>query len=90
MEKAVPPESLKAGEPVYASVYFIESPKGMKYTVEWLLNNTQVNTEEKEMETDKCGVIVFELPRDTATAGQLTLRVLYKGKLLFDKEMPIK
>ena len=85
MEAAAQPEALRAGETVYASISFIESPKGMKYAVEWLLDGTQVFAEEKEMETDKRGIIVYELPGDKATAGQLALRVLYKGKLIFEK-----
>lgn len=90
IETAVQPETLKAGKTVYASISFIESPIGMKYAVEWLLDGQQVYAEEKEMVTDKRGIIVYELPGDKAAAGQLTLRVLYKDKLVFSKELPIK
>ena len=90
IETAMQPESLQAGKAVYASISFIESPKGMKYAVEWLLDGQQVYAEEKEMATDKRGVIVYELPGDKAVSGQLSLRVLYKGKLIFDKALSVK
>ncbi len=90
IETAVQPESMKAGQTIYASISFIESPRGMKYAVEWLLDGQQIYTEEKEMVTDRRGIIVYELPGGKATAGQLTLRVLYKDKLIFSKELPIK
>jgi hypothetical protein len=90
IEKAAQPESLQAGKPAFASISFIESPIGMKYAVEWLLDGQQIHAEEKEMVTDKRGIIVFELPGDKAAAGQLTLRVLYKDKLLFSKELSVK
>lgn len=90
IETATQPDSLVAGKPVYASISFIESPIGMKYAVEWLLGGHEVYAEEKEMVTDKRGVIVYELPGDKAAAGQLTLRVLYKDKLIFSKELSVK
>jgi hypothetical protein len=90
IETAVQPESLQAGKTIYASISFIESPIGMKYAVQWLLDGQKVYAEEKEMVTDKRGIIVYELPGDKAVAGQLTLRVLYQDKLIFSKELPVK
>jgi hypothetical protein len=58
--------------------------------VEWLLDGQQVYAQEKEMVTGKRGIIVYELPGGKASAGQLTLRMLYKDKLIFDKELPVK
>ena len=89
IEKAQQPEALKAGEAVYASVYFIESPKGMQYTAQWFIDDAPVYTEKKAMETDVKGVIVYELPAECVTAGKLKVQVLYKDKPIFDRELTV-
>ena len=52
IEDATQPEKVFENEPVYASVYFIESPKGMEYTANWYLDGTEIKTDVQETTTD--------------------------------------
>jgi hypothetical protein len=55
VEKAEQPLELSKEKAVYASIYFIESPKGMKYTANWYYDGKVIKTEEK-----KCSQISLE------------------------------
>lgn len=90
IESAEQLTELSVGEPVYGSVSFIESPKGMKYQAIWLLNDNEIKTDEKAMETDKRGELVFPLEAEKITAGTLKLQILYKDEVLAEKEILIK
>lgn len=90
IENAKQPVELKAGSPVYGSVSFIESPKGMKYRAKWLLNDKEISTDEKAMETDKRGELIFPLAAEKLEAGTLKLQILYKDEVLAEKEILIK
>lgn len=87
LESAAQPERLTAGKDVYASVYFIESPKGMEYTAKWSVEGNEVKTDTQKMPTDKKGVIVFSLEGDKVTAGTLKFEVHYNGDILCSKEL---
>ena len=50
LESANQEDALIVNEPVYASVHFVESPKGMEYTVKRYLVGTEIKTETKETE----------------------------------------
>lgn len=90
IESAEQLTELSVGEPVYGSVSFIESPKGMKYQAIWLLNDNEIKTDEKAMETDKRGELVFPLEAERVAAGTLKLQILYKDEVLAEKEILIK
>ncbi|MDK2935532.1 MAG: hypothetical protein PWP62_540 [Eubacteriaceae bacterium] len=90
IEKTEQPEELSVGAAVYGSVSFIESPKGMKYQAKWLLNDQEIKTDEKAMETDKRGELIFPLEADKTTMGTLKLQILYKDEVLAEKEVLIK
>lgn len=90
LEGAVQPDKLAAGQEVFASVYFIESPKGMGYTAKWSMNSKEIKTETKEMSTDKNGIIVFSLEANKATIGALKLEILYKDDVLCSKELAVQ
>ena len=51
--KAAQPEQLKAGKDVYLSVYFIESVKGMEYTVKWYMNEKEIKTDTQKFPVEK-------------------------------------
>lgn len=89
LESAAQPEQLTAGKDVYASVYFIESPKGMEYTAKWFIEGNEVKTDTQKMPTDKRGVIVFSLEGDKVTAGTLKFEVHYNGDILCSKELAV-
>jgi hypothetical protein len=90
LEKAVQPESVIAGKEVYASIYFIESPKGMAYTMKWYIDGTEVKTEEKEMKEDKHGMIVFSLEADKVVGKTLKCELKYKEDILKTVELSIQ
>jgi len=90
VDKATQPTELAKDKDLYASVSFIESPKGMKYTAKWLFNDKEIKTEEKEMTTDKMGVIVFTLETGKLEEGTLKLQIIYKGNILAKKEIKVK
>lgn len=48
LESANQEDALIVNEPVYASVHFVESPKGMEYTVKWYLDDTEIKSETKQ------------------------------------------
>ena len=90
IDKASQPTELAKDKDVYASVYFIESPKGMKYTAKWFFNATEIKTDEKEMVTDKKGAIIFPLETDKLKEGTLKLQIIYKDDVLIEKEIIVK
>lgn len=89
LDSAKPPEQLKTGQDIYASVYFIESPKGMEYTAKWFINGNEVKTDTQKMPTDRKGIIVFNLEGDKAAAGTLKFQIIYKDLVLASKELVI-
>ena len=90
IDKAQQPTELAKDKDIYASVNFIESPKGMKYTAKWLFDDKEIKTEEKEMTTDKMGVLVFPLETDKLKEGTLKLQIIYKDNILAKKEIKVK
>lgn len=90
LEAAVQPESLAAGHTAYTSAHFVESPKGMQYTVKWYLNDTQVKTETKPTEKDLQDTLVYELEAKKVVAGSLKVEVLYNDTVLLTKELTVK
>ncbi|HHV98725.1 MAG TPA: hypothetical protein GXX36_03985 [Clostridiaceae bacterium] len=89
LENAGQPEQLSAGQNIYASVYFIESPKGMEYTSTWFINGNEVKTDTEKLPTNRKGIIVFSLEGDKVTAGTLKFQVSYKDFILASKELSI-
>jgi len=89
LESAKQPEQLTAGKDVYASVYFIESPKGMEYTAKWFIDGKEVKTDTQKMPTDKSGVIIFSLEGDKVSAGTLKFEVIYDSDILVSKELTV-
>lgn len=90
LESAQQEEILAANEPIYASVHFVESPKGMEYTVKWYIDGNEIKSETKETEKEIQDIIVFELEGAKATAGSLKVEVVYKGTILVTKELAIQ
>lgn len=90
IEDATQPEKVSVNEAVYASVYFIESPKGMDYTAKWYLDDTEIKTDTQETTTDMAGVIVYSLEADKVTAGTLKFEITYDGDILCSKELIVE
>ena len=90
VEKAEQPPELSKEKAVYASIYFIESPKGMKYTANWYYDGKIIKTDEKGMPTNQHGVIVYELEADKIKVGTLKLEIKYKDNSLLQKVITIK
>ena len=89
LENAAQPEQLTAGKDAYASVYFVESPKGMEYTAIWFIDGNEVKTDTQKMPTDKRGVIIFSLEGDKVSAGTLKFQVSYEGDIMVSKELTV-
>jgi len=89
LESAKQPEQLTAGKTIYASVYFIESPKGMEYTAKWFIDGNEVKTDKQKMPTDRKGIIIFSLEEDKVTAGTLKFQISYNSYILASKELII-
>ncbi|WP_455618202.1 hypothetical protein [Eisenbergiella sp.] len=90
IEGATQTEQVSAGEDVYASVYFIESPKGMEYTGKWYINGEEVKSDPQETTTDMSGAIVYQLEADSVKEGTLKFEVVYSDEVLSSKELTIK
>ena len=69
LESANQEDALIVNEPVYASVHFVESPKGMEYTVKWYLDGTEIKSETKATEKDMQDIVVYELEAEQAAAA---------------------
>lgn len=89
LESAPQPESFEAGQDIFASVHFIESPLGMEYTGKWYIDGEEVKVEEKEMTTDKSGIIVYSLSADDVTAGTVRFEILHGDDVLYSKELSV-
>ncbi len=90
LKSAEQPESVKAGQEVYASVRFIESPLGMEYTGKWYMDNTEVKTETKETTKDKTDIIIYVLEADNVNEGILRFEITYGDDVLFSKELSVQ
>ncbi|HEX3075428.1 MAG TPA: hypothetical protein VHQ24_01015 [Lachnospiraceae bacterium] len=84
------PDTVSADQSLYASISFMESPKGMEYTGKWYIDGKMIKTETKSIETDQHGVIVFTLDSNQVTTGTLRFEVTYKDTLLSYKELTIQ
>ncbi len=90
IDSAIQPEVLGANEIVYASVCFIESPKGMEYTVKWYHNGTEIMSETKATVNDKRDVLVYTLDKEGVEAGTLKVEIIYKDTILLEKELELQ
>ena len=90
LESANQEDTLTANEPIYASVHYIESPKGMEYTVKWYIEGTEIKSETKATEKDMQDIVVYELEAEQAIAGSLKVEVIYKDTILLTKEIIIQ
>lgn len=89
LESAPQPESFEAGQGIYASIHFIESPLGMEYTGKWYLDGAEIKSETKAMATDRKGVIIFPLEGDKVTSGTIQFQILHGSDVLYSKEFPV-
>lgn len=90
LEKAKQRAELPKDKDVYASIYFVESPKGMKYTANWSYDGEVIKSEEKEMNKNQHGVIVYALEADKIKAGTLKLEIKYKDYVATESEITVK
>lgn len=90
LEAANQDKILTANEPIYASIHFVESPKGMEYTVKWYIDGNEIKSETKATEKEIQDIVVFELEETKATAGSLKVEVVYKETILVTKELSIQ
>lgn len=90
LETATQIDTLTANESIYASIHFVESPKGMKYTVKWYLDGTEIKSETKSTVNDTQDVVVYELEAEQAVAGTLKVEVLFKNTVLQSQELKIQ
>lgn len=90
LQEAKQPEALSKDSDVYASIYFIESPKGIKYTAVWSYNGEVIKTDEKGMTVNQHGIIVYPLEADKLKEGTLKLEIEYNDKILMQLESTVK
>lgn len=90
IENIQQPAELAAGNDLYACVSFIESPKGMKYTINWLLDGQSVKTEDKATVTEPKSVMVYTLEKEKLHTGALKVQILYKDTVLAEKNVTVK
>lgn len=90
LESAAQADTLTATQPVYASIHFIESPKGMEYTVNWHLDGAEIKSETKAISKNLQDVVVYELEAEKVVKGSLKVDVIYKDTTLVTKELKIQ
>lgn len=90
LESVQQEKMITANEPIYTSIHFVESPKGMEYTVKWYIDGNEIKSETKATEKDIQDIVVFELEKTQATAGSLKVEVIYKETILVTKELAIQ
>ncbi len=90
IENAAQPEKVSVNKAVYASVYFIESPKGMEYTAKWYLDDTVIKIDTQKTTTNMAGVIVYTLEADKVAAGTLKFEITYGDDILCSKELAVE
>lgn len=90
LESVQQEKMITANEPIYTSIHFVESPKGMEYTVKWYIDGNEIKSETKATEKDIQDIVVFELEKTQATAGSLKVEVIYKETILITKELAIQ
>ncbi|MFD1175266.1 hypothetical protein ACFQ3W_02990 [Paenibacillus puldeungensis] len=66
---------IKVGSDLYANVHVVESPKGMAYTAKWLSGGRVIQSETKNLTTDREGILSFTLQGSKVAKGPLTLEL---------------
>ena len=90
LENMTQPATLTAGEPIYANIHFIESPKGTEYTAIWYLDGTEIKRETQKTESDMQDLVVYELEAEQTLSGILKLEITYDDTILLTKEFEIQ
>lgn len=90
LESASEADTLTANEAVFASIHFIESPKGMEYTVKWYVDGEEIKSETKAIQSDTQDILIYELEDEWVKVGSLKLEVIYKDTVLLLKEITIQ
>lgn len=90
LDSASQGDTLTANKPIYTSIHFIESPKGMKYSVKWYIDGTEIKSETKATEKDVQDIVIYGLEAEKAVKGSLKIQVIYKDTILLTKKLSIK
>lgn len=90
VENAEQPATVNADENVYASVDFIESLKGTRYTASWLLDGKLLTSTQKETKQDQTDVVVYTLAAADVKPGTLKIQITHQDELIFTKEVEVK
>lgn len=90
LDSASQADTLTAKKPIYASIHFIESPKGMEYTVKWYIDGTEIKSETKATGKDVQDIVIYRLEAEQAAEGSLKIEVIYKDTILLTKELSIR
>ncbi|WP_167958483.1 hypothetical protein [Anaerosporobacter faecicola] len=90
LENAKEEENLEEGNAIFASIFFVESPKGVEYTVKWYRNDEEIKAETKATKKDQKDILVYELEADQVTKGTIKIEIRYKDTVLLTKKCNIQ
>jgi hypothetical protein len=71
--------AIPTGSMLYATVHFVECPKGSAFTAKWSRDGAMVAEETATLTTEPQGVIAYELGAEAVTPGNYTF-ALYDGE----------
>lgn len=80
---------IPSGKDLYANIYFVECPKGSKYTARWVTEGKTVKEEIKELVTEQKGVASFVFDGNKVISGNYSLELYNEGKKIFEYKFPI-
>jgi hypothetical protein len=75
--------TIHGGNALYATVHFVECPKGSAFTAQWIRNGEVIAEETASLATEPQGVIAYALEAEAATPGNYTFRLLEGGETIF-------
>ena len=75
---------------LYATVYFVECPKGSEFIGKWVQDDTVIDEQTKALTTEPEGVMTYVLAGENVVQGSYTFE-LYEGeRLVFEKTFSIE
>ena len=92
LEAAKQSQELSNKNDIFATVHYIESPKGEKYVAKWTLNGKDIKKETLEVTGDTQGVLTTKISSSDLAEGKLQFCILSnaKNKILYSNQITLK
>lgn len=78
------------GNDLYATIHFVECPKGSKFTAKWMKEGTVIEEDIGTLLTGPEGVIAYKLDGDNVVSGSYTFELYGGDGKIFEMTFSVK